>query len=105
VQLRRDISIDGSGGIVLELGGDKLTRGFWQVIAADASLGVTFELFESNGYALSVGLPDTLIGPDERGNGDRLRRREGCVPARSMFHRFDGLAVRILIFIRRPLPD
>ena len=44
VQLRRDIAIDRAGGIMLELGGDKLARGFGRMIAADAGLRVVFEL-------------------------------------------------------------
>ena len=40
MQLWRDIAIDGAGGIVLELGGDKPARSLRRMIAADAGLRV-----------------------------------------------------------------
>ena len=44
VQLRCDISINGAGCIVFKLGSNKLARGFWRMITADAGLCVVFEL-------------------------------------------------------------
>ena len=56
VQLWRDIAIDGAGGIVLKLGGDKFARSLGRMIAADAGLRVVFELVEGNADALPVRL-------------------------------------------------
>ena len=64
VQLRGDIAIDGAGGIVLKLGGDKPARGLGRMIAADAGLRVVFELVEGNADALPVRFADTLIAAD-----------------------------------------
>ena len=67
MQLWRDISIDWTGCIVLELGGYKFASGLGRMIAADAGLRVVFELVEGNADALPVGFTDTLIAADQRG--------------------------------------
>jgi hypothetical protein len=104
VQLRRDIAIDRAGRIVLELGGDKLACGLGRMIAADAGLRVVFELVEGNADALAVRFADALIATDKRGERDRFGRGKGRIPPGPVLHRLDGLAVGILIFVRRSLP-
>src|ERR1022692_1762578 len=74
MQLWRNIPIDRAGGIVLELSGDKLTRGLGRMIAADAGLRVVFELVEGNADALPVRFADTLIAADKSGERDRFGR-------------------------------
>src|SRR5580704_13875037 len=74
MQLWRDIAIDRAGGIVLELGGYKFASGLGLMIAADAG-----------------------------GQRDGFGRGKGCIPTGTVFHRLDGLAVGILIFIGRSL--
>src|SRR5580704_3109199 len=103
MQLWRDIAIDRAGGIVLELGGYKFASGLGLMIAADAGLRVVFELVEGNADALPVGFTDTLIAADEGGQRDGFGRGKGCIPTGTVFHRLDGLAVGILIFIGRSL--
>src|SRR5208283_2008150 len=103
MQLLRDIPIDRTGCIVLKLGGYKFASGFGRMVAADAGLCVLFELVEGNADALPVGLTDTLIAADEGGQRDGFGRGKCCIPTGTVFHRLDGLAVGILIFIGRSL--
>ena len=103
VELWRDIAIDRAGGVVLKFGGDELTRGLRWVIAADAGLSVVFELVQGDSDALPVRFADTLIAADKRGERDRFGRGKGRIPSGSVFHRLDGFAIGIPIFIRRPL--
>src|SRR5713226_3457162 len=74
------------------------------MIAADAGLRVVFELVEGNADALPVRFADTLIAADKRGERDRFGRGKGRIPPGPVLHRLDGLAVGVLIFIRRSLP-
>src|SRR6202140_4866859 len=104
MNLGRDIAIDRAGGIVLKLGGDKFPCGLGRMIAADAGLRVVFQLVEGNANALSVRFADTLIPSDKGSERDGLGGGKGRIPAGSMLHRLDPLAVGILIFIGRPLP-
>ena len=75
------------------------------MIAADAGLRVAFELVEGNANALAMRFTDALIAADQRGERDRFGRGKSGIPSGAMFHRRDGLAVGILIFIRRSLPN
>src|SRR5580704_1084242 len=103
VELRRDIAIDRTGRIVLKLGGYKFASRLGRMIATDAGLRVVFELVEGNADALPVGFADTLIAADKRSKRHRFGRGKCCVPTGTVFHRLDGLAVGILIFIGRSL--
>ena len=103
VQLWRDIAVDRASGIVLKLGSDKLARSLGRMIAADAGLCVTFELVESNANALPMCFANALVSADKRGERDRFRSGKGGIPPGPVLHRFDGLALSILIFIRRSL--
>ena len=105
MELRRDIAIHRAGGIVLELGGDKLARGLGRMIAADAGLRVVFELVKGNADALAVRFTDAVIAADQRGERDGFGRGKGRIPSGAVLHRLDGLAIGILIFIGRSLPD
>src|ERR1700678_426218 len=101
MKLWRDIAIDRAGCIVLKLGGDKFPCGLCRMIAADAGLRIVFQLVEGNADALSVRYADTVIPADKGRERDGLRRGKGRIPAGSMFHRLDPVAVGILIFIGR----
>ena len=105
MELWRDIAIDRAGRVVLKLGCDKFARGLGWMIAADAGLCVTFELFKGNSDALPVRFAHTLIAADQRGERDGFGRGKSGIPSGAMLHRRDGLAVGILIFIRRSLPN
>src|SRR5208283_2110513 len=104
MQLWRDIPIDRTGCIVLKLGDDKFAGGLGRMIAADAGLRVVFELVEGNADALPVRFADTLIAADQRRERNRFGRGKGRIPSGPVLHRLDGLAVGVLIFIRRSLP-
>src|ERR1019366_861999 len=105
VQLWRDIAIDRAGCIVLKLGGDKPSRGLRRMIAADTGLRVVFELVEGDANSVPVRFADTFIAADKRGERDRFGRGKGRIPPGSVLHCLDGLALSILIFIRRSLSD
>jgi hypothetical protein len=104
MKLWRYIAIDGASCIVLKLRGDKFPSSLGRMIAADAGLRIVFQLVEGNADALSVGYADTLIPPDKGSERDGLGGGKGRIPAGSMLHRLDPLAVGILIFIGRSLP-
>ena len=44
VELRRGVAIDRAGGVMLEFGGNELPGRFRRMVAADAGLGVPFQL-------------------------------------------------------------
>jgi hypothetical protein len=73
MKLRRDISIDRAGGIVLKLGSYELPCRLGWMIATNAGLCVVFELVESDADALPVRFAYTLIAADKRGERDGLR--------------------------------
>src|SRR5580704_3373787 len=104
MKLWRDIAIDRAGCIVLKLGGDKFPSSLGRMIAADAGLRIVFQLVEGNANALSVRFADTLIPADKGSERDGLGGGKGRIPAGSMLHCLDPLAVGILIFIGRSLP-
>src|SRR5271166_222975 len=103
MKLWRDIAIHRAGRIVLKLGGDRFAGGLGRMIAADAGLRVAFELVEGNANALAMRFTDALIAADQRGERDRFGCGKSGIPSGAMLHRRDGLAVGVLIFIRRSL--
>ena len=104
MKLWRDIAVYRAGRIVLKLGCDKFARGLGRMIAADAGLRVAFELVERHADALTMRFADALVAANERGKRDGFRRGKGRIPSGAMLHRRNGLAVGVLIFIRRSLP-
>ena len=46
MKLRRNVTIDRAGGVMLELGGNELGRGFRRMVPADARLRVVFKLLK-----------------------------------------------------------
>jgi hypothetical protein len=74
------------------------------MVAADAGLRRVFELIKGNADGLAVRFAGTLIAAGKRGEQDRLGRGQGRIPTGSVLHCLDGLAVGILILIRRSLP-
>src|ERR1035441_7590274 len=101
---RGDVPIDRTGGVVLEFGGNKLARGLGWMIAADPRLRVAFKLVKGDADAFPVRFADAFIATDKRRQRDGLGRGESRVPTGPVFHRFNGLAVGVLIYIRRSLP-
>jgi len=54
---------------------------------------------------LAMRFTDALIGADQRGERNGFGRGKSGIPSGAMLHRLDGLAIGILIFIRRSLPN
>src|SRR6202049_2358362 len=104
MKLWSNIAIDRAGCIVLKLGGDKFPSGLGRMIAADAGLRIVFQLVEGNANAVSVRFADTLISADKGSERDGLGGGKGRIPPGPMLHRFDPLAIGILILIGRSLP-
>jgi len=71
---------------------------------ADPRLSVAFKLVKGDADAFPVRFADAFIATDKRRQRDGLGRGESRVPTGPVFHRFNGLAVGVLIFIRRSLP-
>lgn len=103
MKLWRSIAVHWPGGIVFKLRHSELARSFSRMIAADPRLRVPLQLVKSYADALPVRFADTFIAADKRGERDRFGRGKGRIPPGSVLHRLDGLAVGILIFIRRSL--
>ena len=82
MKLRRDIAIDRAGGIVLELGGDKLARGLGRMIASDSGLCVTFKLVKGDADAFAVRFADTFIAADKRRQARQIWARKRSRPNR-----------------------
>jgi hypothetical protein len=85
-------------------GSDKLARGYWRMITADASLCVVFELVDGNSDTFPVRVADAIIAADKGRERNGLRRGKARIPAGSVLHRLASLAVSILILVRRSLP-
>ena len=64
MKLRGGVAVHRAGGVMLELGNDKLARGFGGVVAADTGLGVPLQLREGDGDGLPVRFADTVIAAD-----------------------------------------
>ena len=70
VELWSGVSIDRTGGVMLELGGNEFAGGRGGIIAADAGLCVSLQLRESDGHGLPMGLSDAVITTHEGGQRD-----------------------------------
>ena len=99
MELRRNVTIDRAGGVVLEFGGDEFGRRFGRMVAADAGLRVHFKLLQGDANALAVGHADVLIAANERGERDGFGRGKCRIPTGAVLHGLDGFAVCILVFI------
>src|SRR3974390_2439185 len=73
------------------------------MVPADAGLCVAFELVKGNADTLPMRFADALVATDKSGERDRFRSGKGGIPSGPVLHRFDGLALGILIFIGRSL--
>ena len=61
MKLRRGVSINRPGGVVLEGGGNKPSRRFRRIVAADARLGIVLKLIEGESDGLPVALPNFVV--------------------------------------------
>ena len=105
MELRRNITIDRAGGVVLELRGNELGRGFRRMVPADACLRVMFKLLKRDLHALSMGHANTVIAAHQRGERDGFGCGKRRIPPGAMLHRLDGLAIGILVFVGRTLAN
>jgi hypothetical protein len=67
MELRRGITIDRTGGVMLELGGNKLPRCFGGVVPADPCLGIPLQFGKSRRDGLPVRLAYPIISTDKGG--------------------------------------
>ena len=74
MELRRGIAIDRTGGVMLELGGNKLPSSFGGVVPADSSLSVSLQLGESGCDGFPVRLTHPVISTNKGGQRHRLWR-------------------------------
>ena len=105
MELRRNVTIDGAGSVVLELGGNELGRGLRRMVPADACLRVKFKLFKREVHALAMGVTNAIIPADKCGERDGFGRGKGSIPPGAMLHCLHDLPVRILVLIGRTLAN
>ena len=105
MELRRNVTIDRAGGVVLELGGDEFGRGLGRMVPADAGLRVILELLKRHSNALTVGHAHVVVAANKSGERDGFGSGKRRIPTGAMLHRLDGLAVGILVFIGSALAD
>jgi hypothetical protein len=74
VELRRGVAVDGSGGVMLEGRGGELAGRLRLPDVADPSLGVPFQLSQSDPNAIAVRLAHSVVSSDQCGQRNRLRR-------------------------------
>ena len=67
MELWRDIPIDGPSRIMFKLCRDEFASGLRRIVASDAGLRVMLQLFEGHANAFPVGLPNTIIAANQRG--------------------------------------
>jgi hypothetical protein len=97
VELGSRIALDGPCGVMFEGSDHKLPGHLRSVDVADPRLGVLLQLSQSHAHTLSVGLSDTVIAADKRGQRDRFRGGERRIPPRPVLDAGDFLAVFALV--------
>jgi hypothetical protein len=105
MELRRHIPVHWASRVVPKLGGHEFARCLGWMVPANARLRVVFQLFERDADTVAVRLTYALIAAYQSRQRYRFRSGESCVPPSAMLHRFDGLAIRILVFVRRSLAN
>jgi hypothetical protein len=99
MELRRHVSINRPGGVVLELRSDEFGRCLGWMIPTDPCLRVKLKLFKSQVHAFAVGVTNTRIPADKCGKRDGFRRGKGGIPPGAMLHCLHDLPVRPLVLI------
>ena len=92
VELRRGVAVHRTGGVMLELGRDKLPGRLGGMIAADAGLRVPLQLIQGDIDGLAVRLAHAVIAADKRGQRDGLGRGKRSIPTGAMLDRRDHLS-------------
>jgi hypothetical protein len=105
MELRRHITVHRASRVVLELGGHEFACCLGRMVPANARLRELFQLFERDADTVTVRLTYAVIAAYQSRQRHRFRSGESCVPPGAMLHRLDGLAVRILVFVRRSLAN
>jgi len=96
--LRRRVTINWTGRVVLESSRYKLTRCFRRVDVPDASLGIPLQFGQRRPDAFLVRLPHAVVTTHKGSDGYRLRRGKRGVPPGAMLYARHLTA--ILAFIR-----
>ena len=105
MKLRRGVSINRPGGVVLEGGGNKSSRRFRRVVAANARLSIVLKLVESESDGLPVGLPNLVITANEGRQRDGFRSGKGGIPTCAMLNGCHSPPVFGLIFMDGAVTD
>ena len=107
MKLRRGVSIDRPGRVMLELRSDELPRCLCRVIAADAGLRIALQLVQPTLTAsrFTVRLTHAVIAADKRRERYGLWSGKRGIPSGPVLYRCDGLSVRGLVLMLLPVLD
>ena len=100
VELRSDVAVDRAGSIVLKLGCNEFGCRLRRVVAAYTRLCVMLKLLQSNARTFTVGNAHIVIAADKRCERYGLGSGKSRIPSGAMLHCLDGMAIRILIYVR-----
>jgi hypothetical protein len=103
MELRGHIPVHRASRVVLELGGHEFACCLGRMVPANARLRVVFQLFERDADTVTVRLAYAVIATYQSRQRNGFWSGESCVPPGAMLHRLNGLAIRILVFVRRSL--
>src|SRR5271155_1621949 len=105
MKLGRGIATNGTGGVMLEGRGDKLTCRLRRMDIADASLCVPLQLLQRNANTFAMRFTHATIAAYKGSQRNGFRRGERRIPSCAMFRTGDLLAVLILVSSGGLMPD
>ncbi len=105
MQLRRRVTVNGAGGVMLEGRSDKLACCFRRVNVPQACLREPLQFRQGHSRALPVGQSNPVVTAHKRGNRYGLRRGERGVPTGAVVNAGDFSAVLAFIASRNLVPD
>src|SRR6267378_6348198 len=100
MQLRRGITVDRPGAVVLEFRGYPFAGCFCGKIPADARLDIPLQFIECNANAFSMCLPYSFISAHKGSQRHALRCRKRRIPSRAVLHRTYLPTVPVYVFPR-----
>ena len=83
---------------MFKFGGNHLAGGLSRVVAANASLDISFQLIQGDLHAFPVRFPDSLVGPDQGSDRNTLRSAKSGVPAGTVLGGLHPLSLLVLVF-------
>src|SRR5579884_2976279 len=99
MKLRSCVSIDGPGGVMLELGSNKLPGGFSSMVAADAGLHILFQFIQRGIDGLAVCLARTVISADKGRERYGFWGGKRSIPTGTMLDGSNGLSICRLVLM------